>query len=231
MNSAMILVAPYKGLNCYWRMPFKKHCLITLKNRSSNVIDTYYTISGCYREIPEDCLYFHASYRQERPVTLNVPYTVLDGIKGKGFFAGCTLCTGLNGSDSCWGEGEAKIFMDGDQWPSINYTGLEDYFGGSLTFGNEAPLHKYQTYNGLYVGFWTRLGDNRVYNSGQPRFMFYRWHVPDPIYFETDFRMVFDNLGALGPRRDDFMSCAYWYQTLPNVPLKPLPEDKELNTF
>ena len=231
LNSAMVLVAPYKGCNCYWPMPFKKHCRVTMENRSRNRMDTYYCISGCYRELPEDTLCFHASFRQERPITKNVPYTVIDGIEGKGLFAGCSLSAGINGSDACWVEGEPKIFLDGDRWPSINYTGLEDYFGGSLTWGNEAPLHRYQTFNGAYVGLWARLGDNRQYNSGQPRFMLYRWHLPDPIYFEHDFRMTIDNLGGRGLRRDDFMTCAYWYQTLPNAPLKPLPEDCELDTF
>ena len=34
LNSAQILVAPGRGLNCYWEMPFKKHCRITMENRS-----------------------------------------------------------------------------------------------------------------------------------------------------------------------------------------------------
>jgi len=40
--------------------------------------------------------------------------------------------------------------------------------------------------------------------------------------------VTLDNLGWTGPRYDDYTSVAYWYQTLPSAPLKPLPEDAEL---
>ncbi len=40
--------------------------------------------------------------------------------------------------------------------------------------------------------------------------------------------MTLDNMGWTGPRYDDYTSCAYWYQTLPSAPLKPLPSDKEM---
>ena len=71
-------------------------------------------------------------------------------------------------------------------------------------------------------------GDNREFYNGQQRFLLYRFHIADPIHFETKFRMTLDNLGWSGPRYDDYTSCAYWYQTLPSAPLKPLPSDKEM---
>lgn len=59
------------------------------------------------------------------------------------------------------------------------------------------------------------------------KFMMYRFHITDLVLFEHDFRMAIQDLGNFewgrSPRRDNFQSVAYWYQTLPSAPLKPLP--------
>lgn len=92
----------------------------------------------------------------------------------------------------------------------------------------------YQAYSGLYAGMYAVLGTQEHRYQYQPRFMLYRLHVPDPICFRKDFRMTLQNMeftpyGQRG-RRDDFSSCAYWYQTLPSAPLLPLPEDEDIFT-
>ena len=129
---AKILVAPGRGLNCYWEMPFKKHCRITMENRGEKDQDLYYIITGCHCELPDEVGYFHASYRQEHPVQKGRSYTIIDGIQGKGQFVGqfvgVTLATGMNGNNTCWVEGEARMYIDDDKYPSIHYTGTEDYF-------------------------------------------------------------------------------------------------------
>jgi len=86
LNSAQILVAPGRGLNCYWEMPFKKHCRITMENRGEKDQSLYYIITGCHCEVPDEIGYFHASYRQEHPVQKGRSYTIIDGIQGKGQF-------------------------------------------------------------------------------------------------------------------------------------------------
>lgn len=86
LNSSMILVAPGRGFNCYWQMPFRKHCRITMENRGSETHELYYIITGCKGELPENTGYFHAAYRQEHPVQKGRSYTILDGVQGKGQF-------------------------------------------------------------------------------------------------------------------------------------------------
>lgn len=228
LNSAKILVAPGRGLNCYWEMPFLKHCKITVENRGSEEQTLYYMITGCRRELPENTGYFHASYRQEHPVRKGRSYTVIDQIQGKGQFVGLTLAAGMNGNNTCWVEGEARMYIDDDVYPSIHYTGTEDYFGGSYGFGNDICLNRYHTYSGLYAGMFAILGDNRAFYNGQQRFLLYRLHTADPIHFEKGFRMTLDNLGWTGPRYDDYTSVAFWYQTLPQAPFLPLPADSEM---
>ena len=110
----------------------------------------------------------------------------------------------------------------------MNYTGTEDYFCGSYAFGNDIILNRYQTFSGLYAGLYAILGDTDAMYNQQKRFMLYRWHVKDPVWFETDFRMTIDNLGWTGPRYDDYTSAAYWYLTAPAALPVRLPEDRDL---
>lgn len=228
LNSAMVLLAPGRGYNCYWEMPFKKHCTITMENRGSKAETLYYMISGWQGQVPENSGYFHAAYRQEHPVEKGCAYTVIDGIEGQGCFAGISFSAGMNGNNTCWVEGEPKMYIDGERYPSMNYTGTEDYFCGSYGFGNDIILNKYQTYQGLYTGLYAICGDNSEFYNGQQRFMLYRWHIKDPVYFNKAFRMTMDNLGWTGPRYDDYTSAAYWYLSSPAPVPAELPSDKEM---
>ena len=228
LNSAKILTAPGRGFNSYWEMPFAKHCRITMENRGKKEETLYYMISGWYGEIPQDAGYFHAAYRQEHPVTKGRAYTIIDGIEGRGCFAGVTLATGMNGNNTCWVEGEAKMYIDDDQYPSMNYTGTEDYFCGSYGFRNDIILNRYQTFSGMYTGLFAIMGDNREFYNGQQRFLLYRFHEKDPVYFSKNFKMTIDNLGWTGPRYDDYTSVAYWYLEKPSKLAKGLPSDEEM---
>lgn len=228
LNSAKILTAPGRGFNSYWEMPFAKHCRITMENRGKKEETLYYMISGWYGEIPQDAGYFHAAYRQEHPVMKGRAYTIIDGIEGRGCFAGVTLATGMNGNNTCWVEGEAKMYIDDDQYPSMNYTGTEDYFCGSYGFGNDIILNRYQTFSGMYTGLFAIMGDNREFYNGQQRFLLYRFHEKDPVYFSKNFKMTIDNLGWTGPRYDDYTSVAYWYLEKPSKLAKELPSDEEM---
>lgn len=237
LNSAMVLVAPCRGLNCFWKMPFAHHCRITLENRNPHESRcAYYTITGEYTAVPEDCVYFCASYRQARPVPQDRTYTVIDGIRGNGHFVGTSLAVSLGGGNGCWVEGEPKMYIDGDEYPTVNYTGIEDYFCGSYCFAKDIrAVNRIQEYSGLYAGMFAEFGtckNNKVYDSGEryailPRYMAYRWHVPDPIRFENDFRMTLQSF-EFSPygnriRHDEYATVAYWYQTLPTAKLSPLP--------
>ena len=234
LNSAMLMVAPCRGMNSYWPMPFRRHCRITLTNRSPRDRHvTYYCITGAYESVPDDALYFHATYRQSRPTPTDGVYTILDNVSGRGHFVGVALFVGTNGGNGCWVEGETKMYIDGDRFPSINYTGTEDYFCGSYAFGYDKPeLGRYTQYSGLYAGMYAVLGDRVNRYNVQPRFMLYRWHVSDPICFDQSIRVVIQNMHFTShghrPRRDDYASTAYWYQELPGAQLSPLPEDEEL---
>jgi hypothetical protein len=228
LDSALLLVAPGRGLNSYFEMPFRKSCRITVENRGGRRETLFYMISGWHGEISSDAGFFHAAYRQEHPVTKGRSYTVLDGVEGKGVFVGMTLAAGMNGNNTCWVEGEARMYIDGDIYPTMNYTGTEDYFGGSFNFGNDSDLHEYTPVCGQYVGLYAVLGNMNEYYNHQQRFLLYRWHVRDPIFFEESFRMVIPDMSGK-PRYDDFASVAFWYLTEPKGLPMTLPPERELD--
>lgn len=57
----------------------------------------------------------------------------------------------------------------------------------------------------------------------------YRFHIMDPIRFETDLRVTIQALGwreggRYLPLQDDISSVAFWYQDLPCAPFPKLPD-------
>jgi Protein of unknown function (DUF2961) len=228
VNSLAVCVNPGSAFNCYWEMPFRKRCRITFTNIAEKEMTLYYQINYTLTEVPEDAAYFHAQFRRTNPLPYKDVYTILDGVRGQGQYVGTYMAWGVNNS-GWWGEGEIKFFMDGDdEWPTICGTGTEDYFCGSYNFDLGKEHGGYREFTTPYAGLPQVIRPDGTYRS-QTRFGMYRWHIPDPIRFETDLRVTIQALGwrAGGrylPLQDDIASVAYWYQTLPSAPLVPLPD-------
>lgn len=223
VSSLAVCANPRSGFNCYWEMPFRRRCLITVENIDTESMTLFYQVNYTLTEVPEDCAYFHASFRRANPQPYKEPYTVIDGIEGRGQYVGTYFAWGVN-SNGWWGEGEMKFYMDDDQWPTICGTGLEDYIGGSYNFDVNGRYIEFTT---PYSGMPQVIRPDGLYCS-QQRFGLYRWHIADPIRFEKNLKVTVHDMGwrkggKYHPQQSDIASVAYWYQTLPTSPLKPLP--------
>lgn len=227
VNSLAICVNPGSAFNCYWPMPFRSRCRITMENIDDEPMTLYYQINYAEQAVPAAAAYFHAQFRRVNPLPYKDVYTIVDGISGRGRFVGCYMAWGVNNSN-WWGEGEIKFYLDGDDpFPTICGTGTEDYFCGSYNFENKGT-RQYEAYSTPYAGLPQILRPDGVYRS-QMRFGMYRWHITDPVRFERDLRVTIQALGWRADRRylplqDDIASVAYWYQTLPSTPFPSLPE-------
>ena len=216
VSSLAVCVNPKNGLNCYWEMPFKKKCRITVENRDDADMCLFYQIDYTLTEVPDDCAYFFAQFRRTNPLPYKQNYVILDNVCGKGQYIGTYMAWGVN-NNRWWGEGEIKFFMDGDtEYPTICGTGTEDYFCGSYNFdiGGE-----YKEFTGPYTGMPKVIRPDGLYNA-QQRFSLYRWHITDPVRFDKDLRVTIQALGwreghRYLPLQDDISSVAFWYQTLP----------------
>lgn len=229
LSSLPVCVNPGSAFNCYWQMPFRKHCRMTIENRGENAVVYFYQIDYTLTEIPENAVYFHAQFRRCNPLPYKQVYTILDGVKGQGTYVGTFVAWGSNNSD-WWGEGEVKFYLDGEENPTICGTGTEDYFCGSYNFENQVS-HQYEAFCSPYSGFHQVIRPDGLYSS-QTRFSMYRWHIMDPIRFKKELKVTMQALGwrrSSGkylPLQDDISSVAYWYQTLPTAQFPMLP-DKE----
>ena len=231
ISSLPVCVNPGSAFNCYWEMPFRKRCRMTMENISNEDMTLYYQVNYTLTDVPEDCAYFHAQFRRVNPLPYKDVYTILDGVKGHGQYVGTALCWGVNNC-GWWGEGEIKFYMDGDgEFPTICGTGTEDYFCGSYNFENR-ETHQYQPFTTPYAGLHQVIRPDGVYRS-QQRFGLYRWHIMDPIRFEQDLKVTIQALGwreggRYLPLQDDIASVAFWYQTLPTAPFPALPSKDQL---
>lgn len=234
ISTLAVCVNPGQGFNCYWSMPFRKHCRMTLENRGEEPLEVYYQVDYVLTQIEDDAAYFHAQFRRVNPLPYKEVYTILDGVRGRGHYVGTYLAWGSN-SGGWWGEGEVKFYLDGDgEYPTICGTGTEDYFGGSHDFEDQHSRDRYVPFTTPYGGFYEVRRD-ALYKS-QMRFGMYRFHIPDPIRFERELRVTVQALGWRSgwrylPLRDDIASVAFWYQTGEAAPFPPLPDRDALEVI
>ena len=121
---------PTRGLNCFFPMPFRKHCKITVENRAPQQSSYfYYAISMEEGETDPDEGYFHAQFRRVKPLPYKHDYIIPDDVKGRGQYVGTHIGWQQN-EKVWWGEGEFKAYIDGDtEFPTYCITGTEDCFG------------------------------------------------------------------------------------------------------
>ncbi|MDZ4860918.1 MAG: glycoside hydrolase family 172 protein [Candidatus Hydrogenedentes bacterium] len=228
ITSLAMCVNPRSGFNSYWQMPFGKHCKVTMENLGDKRATVYYQIDYSLEAVAQSTPYFHAQFRRVNPLPEKEVFTIVDGIKGRGHYVGTYLAHGAN-SPGWWGEGEIKFFLDGDdKFPTICGTGEEDYFCGSYGYNERDNGTVYDSFTSPYTGFY-----HVPYEGAQRRFGQYRWHITDPVRFESDLKVTIQSLGWQSegrylPLQDDLASVAYWYQLEPHNPFPPLPAKESL---
>ncbi len=234
INSLAVCVNPGSAFNCYWQMPFQKSCRMTLENIADEDMVMFYQVTYALTDLPDEVAYFHAQFRRVNPLPYKEVYTIVDGIRGKGQYVGTYMAWGTN-NNNWWGEGEIKFYMDGDkEYPTICGTGTEDYFCGSYDFEDPVTHDRYMPFSTPYAGLQVITPD--TLNRSQFRFGMYRWHITDPIHFDSDLRVTIQALGwreggRYLPLQEDLASVAYWYQTLPATPFPKLPDKDGLEVI
>jgi hypothetical protein len=227
LNSLPVTVNPGSAFNCYWKMPFRKKCRITVENLDTNTdMRLYYSVDYALGDIGKDEAYFHAQYRRSN-TTQGAMHTIIDGVKGRGQYVGTYMAVRVN-NDGWWGEGELKFYLDGDKdFATIVGTGTKDYFGGSYNFENK-KTKKYQTYTTPYTGLVQVINPDSIYVP-QQKFGMYRWHITDPIRFERDLKVTIQDLGMRRGKpylhqASDIATVAFWYQAEPHQNLLSCPQ-------
>jgi hypothetical protein len=131
----------------------------------------------------ESYLYFHGYWHRDTATTLTEDFEVVPAIHGKGRFLGSNICINANPKykDCWWGEGEVKIFLDGDHdYPTLVGSGTEDYIGTAWGQGKFC-----NNYTGCLVADAPNL-----------QWAFYRFHIPDPVYFKSGCMVSIQQIGG-----------------------------------
>jgi hypothetical protein len=185
METALLTSPEGRSFVSYIPMPFRKGARIVVTNESAKQVNLiFYDINyRIVRSQPEDALYFHSWWSRDRATKLGQDFRILPRIQGRGRFLGAsvTVLTNPVYGRTWWGEGEVKIALDGDrEHPTLVGTGTEDYIG--TAWGQGAYIHRFQ--------------GAPIADEPQGRWTFYRFHVPDPIYFARDIEVSIQQLGG-----------------------------------
>ncbi len=209
--SLPIMVEDGDSYNCFWQMPFRKSARIEIVNQGTESINLlYYNVDWIQKPVAKDAPYFYAQYRQEYPAVSGKDYTILE-TKGKGHYVGTVMAVRTR-SPMWFGEGDERIYIDGEKEPSIQGTGTEDYFLSAWGLKTTST-----PYSGTpYFDQWGIVGGHTSA---------YRWHINDPIVFQKEIKVTIEHYGWISPdenpkgltnswneREDDYSSVAFWYQ-------------------
>ncbi len=176
-----------RSLNCTIPMPFRTSAQIEISNESPYYVMLFYDIS--YLEVTchdTDVLYFHSYWHRNLSCSAGVDFKILPKIVGRGRFIGSNI--GIIGNteySGTWiGEGEVKIYLDGDaKLATLVGTGTEDYIGTG--WGQGEFQGRYQ--GSLLSGYM---------DSSHELYSFYRFHTDDPVYFDEDCCVTIQIIGS-----------------------------------
>lgn len=197
------------GITSRWLMPYRKKGSICLLNRSSSDARISIEILAGNLKWDNRSLYFHASWKQEdnlwlsncnedinKPTCREWDFATLSG---RGIYKGDVLSL-YNHSKGWYGEGDEKIWVDGEKFPSHLGTGTEDYYNSSW-----APVVLFQTPFGGAPR--ADSASSHGYNT------FFRTRNLDGIPFRKNLKFDFELLSWFAGTAD-YSSTVYWYGDL-----------------
>ncbi len=184
-------------LYSHWVMPFKDIAHIAVTNHGDNDVQLYGEVGVVPRKRTEDSLYFHAKWRAEKDVpTRPMQDWNYMTLGGQGRFVGVSLHI-ANPVGEWWGEGDEKIYVDGEAFPSHFGTGTEDYFGYAWC-NNQVFIHAYHNQPRCDgPGNYGHTSVNRM-------------HIMDDIPFNESFRFDMEVWHWADTKVTQAIT-AYWY--------------------
>jgi hypothetical protein len=181
----------------HWYMPFRDSARVELENLGRQDVTVGGGVSSAPYEWTDRTMHFHAGWRIEfdkktRPIS-DWNYVTVDG---KGVFTGAAFNI-ANPKRGWWGEGDEKIYVDGEDFPSHFGTGTEDYYGYAWCC-NEPFVHAYHNQ--------PRCDGPGNYGCTSVN----RWHILDKIPFTDRFKFDMEMWHSQDTQVTPAVTC-YWY--------------------
>jgi len=220
-ESVPLLVLANGEMWCRWFMPYEKSAELEVANLGKQAVKVKLAATAVPYKWTDRSMRFYAKWRAvfDFPTRPMVDWNYLTA-KGKGVFAGVSFAID-NPVKDWWGEGDEKIYFDGQTFPSHFGTGTEDYYGYAWCC-NEKFVHAYHNQPRCDgPGNYGRTSVNR-------------FHVIDRIPFQKDFRFDME-LWHWKECKVNMAVTAYWYARpgatdafkpvqAADVELRPVPE-------
>lgn len=203
---------------CRWIMPYQHIAELEIENMGKQDIQMSVTAKVMPYTWNDRSMYFHSSWRMDDP-TPGFPlfdYNLVN-VKGKGIYVGDQF-TVLNPEEGWWGEGDEKVYVDDDIFPSLFGTGTEDYYGWA---GGVVPNPEDEFYTPFLSNVRVAAPNSMGYNTCT------RTRVLDAIPFN---RQLDFNIESSGSNRTSWFHLqyavnTYWYaKPGASCNRKPLPE-------
>jgi hypothetical protein len=183
---------------CHWYMPFAKTATITVRNLGGQEVQLNGGVSTIPYKWDDRSLHFHASWRTQKHLPTR-PFTDWTHLEctGTGRFVGGALHV-QNPVRGWWGEGDEKIYVDGETFPSHFGTGSEDYYGYAWC-SPERFVHAYHNQPRCD-------GPGNYGNTSVNRF-----HIIDDIPFTRQFKFDLENWHSADKTWTNRAAVSYWY--------------------
>ena len=206
--SALTAVNEDRGFTSRIPMPFTDSIRIEYTNSSDRHALLYYQVDFLIGPVPADTGILHAAFRRQSPTELGTDFVVAEGLRGPGRFLGMTGGVRVHDGTRWWGEGEVKMYFDGETTPTVCGTGAEDYLDSAWGLGPFAAPE-----SGAPLVVASGEADLR---TGHRLVGFYRWHLSDPVVFQRDLTVTVQQIGfdwkdGYYDRQDDWCATAFTY--------------------
>jgi hypothetical protein len=115
-------------LTAHWVMPYARTARLELTNLGTQQATVQLEAIHVPRLFTPRSLHFHAAWRSETIPTRPFQDWTIAKITGEGHYVGTALSV-FNPVKDWWGEGDTKVWIDGEAFPSHWGTGTDDDFG------------------------------------------------------------------------------------------------------
>ncbi|MFN3650971.1 MAG: DUF2961 domain-containing protein [Armatimonadota bacterium] len=182
----------------HWVMPFRRDARIQVVNMGKAPVTLQGQVGSAPYQWTPRTMHFSAGYNSRYDLKTR-PFVDLNHlqVQGKGVFAGLSLAVD-NPVRAWWGEGDEKVYVDGEKFPSWFGTGTEDYFG----------------YAWCDTGYFTHAYHAQPCTQNGPgnygRYSNNRFHIMDRIPFNQSLKFDME-LWHWEDRIVNMATVAYWY--------------------
>ncbi|RYG31673.1 DUF2961 domain-containing protein [bacterium] len=202
-------VRPDGMLIARWVMPYRKQADINVRNGNPFAVRMALGAQNTRQTWTDDSYLFHATWHsQTKPTEPRYDFNYLDA-KGDGKVVGVGLQIS-NPVPEWWGEGDEKVYVDGETWPRLFGTGTEDYFG--YAWCDPTPFER---------PYHAQPPTPNIGNFGQTENL--RFHILDPIPFDKSIRFDMEAWHWKNAMTT-YATTAYWYAAPGSTGLKPIDE-------